>query len=97
MADQELFGPKRSLALERMKATIEWGHNHARIQHLIDSWKSGNGLWENSPELRQLAQEVHEASLQKDAELAAMSPAQREQAIRDWAENLAADVADLND
>ncbi len=94
--DQEVFGPKRSLALEKMKQTVQWAESHARMQQLLDDIKSGQGLVKD-PEILALAQRGHEASLRKEAELAAMSPEQREEDIRKWAENLAADVADLND
>jgi hypothetical protein len=50
-----------------------------------------------SPELLALAQEAAEAARRREAALAAMSPGDRELAIKKWAEDLAADCSDLND
>ncbi len=46
---------------------------------------------------RALAQAAHDANAKRNAELEAMTPKDREKAIAEWAKQLAADVADLND
>lgn len=47
--------------------------------------------------MNKLAREAAEACARREAELDAMSPEDRDKAIDEWAEGLAADVADLND
>ncbi len=49
------------------------------------------------PETRALAQRAVEACAKREAELAAMSPEDREKAIEAWAKRLAEDVCSLND
>jgi hypothetical protein len=50
-----------------------------------------------SPELKQLAQEAVDACKKREAELDAMSPADREKAINEWARKLATEVSTLDD
>ncbi len=49
------------------------------------------------PAMRELAHKAAEACRQREAELAAMSPDDRERAIKKWAEDLAAECSELND
>lgn len=55
------------------------------------------GLHQPPDPLRKLAHEAVEASAQRNAELEAMSPEDREKAIGAWAKKLADDVANMND
>lgn len=68
-----------------------------------DSWLNFDlamaflSAFECSESTRELARQAYEANEKRNAELAAMTPEDREKAIQEWAETLAADVADLND
>jgi acyl-CoA reductase-like NAD-dependent aldehyde dehydrogenase len=50
-----------------------------------------------SEETLKAAQASVDAGAKHEAEMAAMSPEEREKAIEEWATKLAAEVADLND
>jgi hypothetical protein len=74
-----------------------------RARKLDQGFKESLGFmmklhWERTdPSLRDLAQQAVDASDRRNAELAAMSPEDREKAINEWAQELADDVADLDD
>lgn len=76
----------------------QWNHAYAGDLWL-PLWLATifEGTRSMSPERRALAQRAVEACEKREAELAAMSPEDRDKAIQEWAERLAADVADLTD
>jgi hypothetical protein len=98
LADQELFGPKRSRALDRVRQTVEWAEGHARMQQLIEDMRAGkSSSFSDNPEILRLAEEGVAARIRKEAELAAMTPEQREEDIRKWAEKLASEELGFDD
>ena len=74
----------------------EWSTSTGRLRHLIEH--PMEAMMElMTPERRRLAQQVIEANDRREAELAAMSPEDRDRAIDQWAKKLAEDSASLND
>lgn len=75
-----------------------WGHSSMGTQWfprwLASIFHSARTM---SPETRAMAQAAVEACEKREAELAAMSPEDREKAIDEWARKLAGDVCSLND
>jgi hypothetical protein len=73
-----------------------WPTSVRRVERLIEH--PSDGVMElRSPEMRRLAQEASEANDRREAELAAMSPEDRERAIEQWARKLAEESASVND
>jgi hypothetical protein len=59
--------------------------------------RADQGMDGMTDERRALARRAFESNAKRNAELAAMSPEDREAAIAEWAKKLAGDVAELND
>jgi acyl-CoA reductase-like NAD-dependent aldehyde dehydrogenase len=76
-----------------------WSHSSVGTTNWMPLWLACifQGTREMSPETRKLAQEAADACARREAELAAMSPEDREKAIDEWARKLAEDVSSLND
>jgi hypothetical protein len=74
----------------------EWSTSTGRLKHLIEHPREAM-IDLMTPEMRKLAQQAVEANDRREAELAAMSPEDRERAIDQWAKKLAEDTAGLND
>ena len=81
-----------------VEGNLTWSHP-AYPGHQLSTWLAVcfERARTASPSTRELAQRAVEAQERREAELAAMSPEERDKAIEEWARKLAEDVADADD
>jgi hypothetical protein len=85
--DQAVFGSKRAKAIDTARVTEEWGRSIAAFETVVDSIRVGKEP-QVPPETHELVLKAVEACTRREAELACMSPEEREKALEKWAHDL---------